>query len=63
MQLRGLDQQIELLGQSTDAFQKALQLTQTLHGGGIVSGLDVARAQTQLSGASRSGRRRWRSAR
>ena len=47
--LRGLDQQLDLLGQSTDAFAKALQLTQTLHQGGIVSGLDVARAQTQLS--------------
>ncbi|HEX7814848.1 efflux transporter outer membrane subunit [Dyella sp.] len=47
--LRGLDQQLDLLKQSTDAFAKALQLTQTLHQGGIVSGLDVARAQTQLS--------------
>src|ERR1700744_3399199 len=47
--LRGLDQQVDLLKQSTDAFAKALQLTQTLHQGGIVSGLDVARAQTQLS--------------
>ena len=51
MQLRGLDQQIDLLKQSTDAFQKALQLTESLHHGGIVSGLDVARAQTQLSSA------------
>ncbi|MGH8157534.1 MAG: efflux transporter outer membrane subunit [Rhodanobacter sp.] len=51
IQLRGLDQQIALLQQSIDAFGKALQLTQTLHTGGIVSGLDVARAQTQLSSA------------
>jgi NodT family efflux transporter outer membrane factor (OMF) lipoprotein len=51
IQLRGLDQQIALFQQSIDAFQKALQLTQTLHTGGIVSGLDVARAQTQLSSA------------
>ncbi|OOG43352.1 efflux transporter outer membrane subunit [Rhodanobacter sp. C05] len=51
IQLRGIDQQIALLQQSIDAYQKALQLTQTLHAGGIVSGLDVARAQTQLSSA------------
>ena len=47
--LRGLDQQLDLLKQSTDAFTKALQLTETLHQGGIVSGLDVSRAQAQLS--------------
>jgi NodT family efflux transporter outer membrane factor (OMF) lipoprotein len=51
MQLRGLDQQIELLQQTIQAYEKALKLTQTLHGGGIVSGLDVSRAQTQLSDA------------
>jgi len=51
MQLRGYDQQIELLQQTIDAYQKALKLTQTLHAGGIVSGLDVSRAQTQLSDA------------
>ena len=51
IQLRGLDQQIALLQQSIDAYRKALQLTQTLHVGGIVSGLDVASAQAQLSSA------------
>lgn len=51
MQLRGYDQQIALLQQTIEAYQKALKLTQTLHAGGIVSGLDVSRAQTQLSDA------------
>jgi NodT family efflux transporter outer membrane factor (OMF) lipoprotein len=51
MQLRGFDQQIELLQQTIQAYERALKLTQTLHGGGIVSGLDVSRAQTQLSDA------------
>lgn len=51
MQLRGLDQQVELLQQTIQAYEKALKLTQTLHAGGIVSGLDVSRAQTQLSDA------------
>jgi len=51
VQLRGLDQQTELLSETEVAFAKALQLTQTLHGSGIVYGLDVSRAQTQLSSA------------
>ena len=51
MQLRGYDQQIELLQQTIEAYEKALKLTQNLHAGGIVSGLDVSRAQTQLSDA------------
>ncbi len=51
IRLRGMDQQTQLLTATTEAFGKALSLTEGLHGGGIVSGLDVARARTQLSSA------------
>ncbi|HXZ09364.1 MAG TPA: efflux transporter outer membrane subunit, partial [Paraburkholderia sp.] len=49
--LRGLDQQIRLIEETDDAYQKALDLTRNRHGAGIVSGLDVARASNQLSSA------------
>lgn len=51
IRLRGLDQQSQLLSATTEAFARAVSLTEGLHGGGIVSGLDVARANTQLSSA------------
>ncbi len=50
-QMCGLDRQTDLLTQTVAAYARALQLTQTLHAHGVVSGLDVARAQTQLSDA------------
>ena len=51
LQLVGADRQVDLLQKTVDAYQRALQLTTTLHAGGAVSGLDVDRAQTQLSSA------------
>jgi NodT family efflux transporter outer membrane factor (OMF) lipoprotein len=49
VQLIGVDRQIDLLQKTVDTYQRALKLTTTLHEGGAVSGLDVDRAQSQLS--------------
>src|SRR5882757_7814055 len=48
LNLRGLDAQSALLNQTTDAYGRALKLTQVLHSGGAVAGLDVGRAETQM---------------
>ena len=50
-QMRGLDARITLLHQTVDAFQRAYDLTDTRHSGGIASGIDVSRASSLLSSA------------
>ncbi len=47
-QLRGVDQQSQLLNSAIEAYGRALQVTRNRHDQGIVSGIDVAQAETQL---------------
>ncbi len=46
--LQGADEQLRLLASSVQAYEKALKLTVDRHDQGVVSGVDVAQAETQL---------------
>lgn len=50
-ELRGIDARILLLRETVSAFERAYTLTVDRHEGGIGSGLDVGRADSQLSSA------------
>jgi NodT family efflux transporter outer membrane factor (OMF) lipoprotein len=50
-ELRSSDTQAHILTETVTAYTRALSLTQERHSGGIASGLDVGRAETQVEDA------------
>jgi len=46
--IRGLDSEQRIINASVAAYERALELTRNRHTGGLVSGVDVAQAETQL---------------
>lgn len=49
VQMRGLDAQAQILGDSLNGYQQALKMTQDLYQGQIASELDLNRAQSELA--------------
>ena len=49
--LRAVDSQIQIVNEAIAAYTRALDLTVRRHDGGVVSGIDVSRARTELSSA------------
>lgn len=52
LELRGTDEQIDLLERTIAAYQNALALVQIRQEGGLASGLDLSRAEAQLAATS-----------
>jgi NodT family efflux transporter outer membrane factor (OMF) lipoprotein len=51
LQLRSLDRNSAILGETVETYSRALSLTRQRHDAGIAPGLDVSQAQTQLEAA------------